>query len=111
MRVLVVGVTGLIGSAIAARLSTLGHAIIGASRGTPKPGLVPMTYVSIDVAHAIDPADWLPHLVGIDAVVNCAGVFQDSPRDWTKACMPREPRLCSRPACGLPCAGSSTFRP
>ena len=84
MRVLVVGVTGLIGSAIAARLSTLGHAIIGASRGTPKPGLVPMTYVSIDVAHAIDPADWLPHLVGTDAVVNCAGVFQDSPRDWTE---------------------------
>jgi nucleoside-diphosphate-sugar epimerase len=52
LRVLVVGVTGLIGSAIAARLATLGHAIIGASRGTPKPGLVPMTYVSIDAAHA-----------------------------------------------------------
>jgi uncharacterized protein YbjT (DUF2867 family) len=29
-------------------------------------------------------SDWLPHLVGIDAVVNCAGVFQDSPRGWTE---------------------------
>jgi uncharacterized protein YbjT (DUF2867 family) len=41
------------------------------------------TEVAIDVARAVDPADWLPHLHGIDAVVNCAGVLQDSPRDST----------------------------
>src|SRR5437868_71 len=84
MRVLVVGVTGLIGSAIAARLAFLGHAVVGASRGRPRARLVPTTHVSIDVARAVDASDWLPHFQGIDAVVNCAGVFQDSPRDSTE---------------------------
>jgi uncharacterized protein YbjT (DUF2867 family) len=84
MRVLVVGVTGLIGSAIAARLAFLGHAVVGASRGRPRGRLVPMTHIAIDVARAVDRSDWLPHLQGIDALVNCAGVFQDSPRDSTE---------------------------
>ena len=39
--------------------------------------------VALDIAKATEPADWLPHLAGIDAVVNCAGVLQDSPRDST----------------------------
>jgi len=42
-----------------------------------------MTEVAMDVARARDPADWLRYLGGIDAVVNCAGVLQDSPRDST----------------------------
>jgi uncharacterized protein YbjT (DUF2867 family) len=37
----------------------------------------------LDIADATDPKDWWPHLVGVDAVVNCAGVLQDSPRDST----------------------------
>ncbi|TIP77343.1 MAG: nucleoside-diphosphate sugar epimerase, partial [Mesorhizobium sp.] len=32
---------------------------------------------------ALRPEDWLPHLAGIDAIVNCAGVLQDSPREKT----------------------------
>src|SRR5438477_306978 len=39
--------------------------------------------IVLDIAKATSPADWLPHLAGIDAVVNCAGVLQDSPRDFT----------------------------
>jgi uncharacterized protein YbjT (DUF2867 family) len=42
-----------------------------------------MTQVAIDVARAVEPENWLLHLGGIDAVVNCAGVLQDSPRDST----------------------------
>ena len=84
MRVLVIGVTGLIGSAIAARLALLGHAVVGASRGSSCARLLPITHVSIDMARAVDASDWLPHLQGIDALVNCAGVFQDSPRDSTE---------------------------
>ena len=30
------------------------------------------------------PEDWAQHLQGIDAVVNCAGVLQDSPRESTQ---------------------------
>jgi uncharacterized protein YbjT (DUF2867 family) len=43
-----------------------------------------MQHVSIDVAGAVNASDWEPHLEGIEAVVNCAGVFQDSPRDSTE---------------------------
>jgi uncharacterized protein YbjT (DUF2867 family) len=39
--------------------------------------------VGIDIACATEPADWTQALDGIDAVLNCAGVFQDSPRDST----------------------------
>jgi uncharacterized protein YbjT (DUF2867 family) len=31
------------------------------------------------------PEDWLSHLSGVDAVINCAGVLQDSARDSTEA--------------------------
>jgi uncharacterized protein YbjT (DUF2867 family) len=37
--------------------------------------------VAIDIAKATRPEDWLAHLDGVEAVVNCAGVLQDSPRD------------------------------
>jgi uncharacterized protein YbjT (DUF2867 family) len=30
-----------------------------------------------------DPADWEPHLRGVDAVVNCAGILQDGPGNST----------------------------
>jgi uncharacterized protein YbjT (DUF2867 family) len=43
-----------------------------------------MEHFSIDVSRAVDPSDWQPHLQGINAVINCAGVFQDSPRDSTE---------------------------
>jgi uncharacterized protein YbjT (DUF2867 family) len=40
--------------------------------------------VSLDVARATRPEDWRVCLAGIDAVVNCAGVLQDSPSDSTR---------------------------
>src|SRR5207302_11426219 len=39
--------------------------------------------VSIGGNKATSPSYWLPHLDGVDAVVNCAGVLQDSPNDST----------------------------
>jgi uncharacterized protein YbjT (DUF2867 family) len=84
MRVLVVGANGLIGSAVAARLVAQGHELVAVTRRRRSgPSILPTTEVAIDVARAVDPADWSPHLRGVDAVVNCAGVLQDSPRDST----------------------------
>jgi uncharacterized protein YbjT (DUF2867 family) len=40
--------------------------------------------VSLDIAGATRPEDWLACLADIDAVVNCAGVLQDSPADSTR---------------------------
>lgn len=80
MKVLIVGGTGLIGSAIAARLSSRGHDVVIASR-TPSPA---QQHVTVDLAHASE-ALWQPVLRGIHAVVNCAGILQDAPGDTTAA--------------------------
>jgi uncharacterized protein YbjT (DUF2867 family) len=85
MRVLIVGASGLIGSAIAGRLAGRGDAVVAVTRrhGGAGASLSGMAEVTMDVAQATDPADWLAYLGGVDAVVNCAGVLQDSPRDST----------------------------
>src|SRR5262244_3173351 len=64
MRVLVTGAYGLIGSAIVAR------------RRFPY-----ARWVEVDFARINSAESWLPLLAGVEAVVNCVGVLQDSPRD------------------------------
>ena len=91
MRVLVVGASGLIGSAVALRLQTEGHEVTGVARGAlpPLPGV---RRLRVDLAHARDPAAWLPHLEAIDAVVNCAGLLQDAPGESLQAVHADAPR-------------------
>jgi uncharacterized protein YbjT (DUF2867 family) len=84
MQVIVTGATGLIGSAVCARLSSEGHAVIAVVRGKGSPAIAASRTIAVDLAAATRAEDWLPHLVGVDAVVNCAGVLQDSPRESTK---------------------------
>jgi uncharacterized protein YbjT (DUF2867 family) len=83
VRIFVIGASGLIGSAAVARLTAEGHHVLAAGRRVPDAGLVEVAWVRVDVARTTDPADWMPHLAGIDAVLNCAGVLQDSPGDST----------------------------
>lgn len=42
-------------------------------------------WVEMDMRTATTPEAWLPHLEGVSAVVNCAGVLQDGGRDSTAA--------------------------
>src|SRR3954463_16607738 len=76
MKIALIGGTGLIGSAIVAHLSSRGHTVISMSRSADPANRV-------DISAATTPSYWLPHLDGMDAVVNCAGVLQDSPTDST----------------------------
>ncbi|WP_050385528.1 SDR family oxidoreductase [Bradyrhizobium pachyrhizi] len=80
MKVAVIGGTGLLGSAIVADLSSRGHSVVSMSRSADIriPGAI-----SVDLNQATSPSYWLPHLDGVEAVVNCAGVLQDSPKDST----------------------------
>ena len=75
LRVLLTGATGFIGSAVRARLIAEGIEVAGVTRA---PRREP-DWVTVDMARAVRAEDWLAHLAGIDAVVNCAGVLQDRP--------------------------------
>lgn len=81
MHILVTGATGLIGAAVVARLLTEGHDVTGVARNISraKRGLPQVRWLSLDIAQATSPEAWRPHLDGIDAVVNCAGILQDAP--------------------------------
>ena len=83
MRILMLGASGLIGSAAVARLSSDGHQIIAVGRRSGVPALGVTEQFRLDIAKTMDPAAWEPHLAGIDAVVNCAGVLQDAPGSST----------------------------
>jgi uncharacterized protein YbjT (DUF2867 family) len=84
VRVLVLGATGFIGSAISARLAAEGHEIIGISRDPPGQSVTSVSYVAFDVASASQAQSWLPLLAGVHAVVNCAGTLQDAPGESTE---------------------------
>ncbi|HVI28255.1 SDR family oxidoreductase [Hansschlegelia sp.] len=81
--VLVIGGSGLIGSEVVARLIAEGAGVVALARRIDDAARrVPQVrWVWADIASMKSPADWFPHLVGVDAVVNCAGVLQDAPGD------------------------------
>ena len=102
LRVLLLGATGLIGSAVAARLRGAGHEVVGAARRFDSAARrVPAErWALFDLRAMTRPEDWAPQLAGIDAVVNCAGVLQDNVRDSTSAVHAEAPaalwRACER---------------
>jgi uncharacterized protein YbjT (DUF2867 family) len=83
MRILILGARGFIGSAVAARLASHGHQIVGIGRREYNPGLIDIEWECIDIAKAVKAEQWSGYLTGMDAVVNCAGVLQDAPNEST----------------------------
>lgn len=74
MRILLIGGTGLLGSAIHARLSAEGHACVLLSRHPTVPS--DTRHVALDMARTTDAARWKSLLAGVDAVINAAGALQ-----------------------------------
>jgi uncharacterized protein YbjT (DUF2867 family) len=83
LRVLLLGASGLIGSAVLARLVREGHEVraVGRRRGNELPRV---EWVRLDIARTTELAQWRSCLGEVDAVVNCAGVLQDGPGDSTR---------------------------
>ena len=67
MNVLLTGASGFIGRNIASALIAAGHRIKPVSRSQ-----------GIDFSRMLTAECWLPHLQGIDAVINCVGIIAES---------------------------------
>ncbi|WP_345936809.1 MULTISPECIES: SDR family oxidoreductase [Tistrella] len=78
VHILVTGATGLIGSAVTARLLALGHQVTGVARGVGEAArrMPQVRWRAVDIARTRTAAGWAPALAGVDAVVNCAGALQ-----------------------------------
>ncbi len=80
MRVLLTGANGFIGRAslLMAALLEAGHEVVPAVRRPEETDrLLPRpTSIKADFNRMTEPGDWAPHLAGIDAVINCAGILQ-----------------------------------
>jgi uncharacterized protein YbjT (DUF2867 family) len=83
MKILILGATGFVGSEIARRLAADGHAVTGLGRTTAsaRRKFAFAEWVTADLAHMTQPADWHLLLGRHDAVVNCAGALQDGLSD------------------------------
>ena len=83
MKILLTGASGLIGTALAEHWAARGHQVVHAGRGAAASAEPPPGSNSSLVADFADPPPsewWLPHLVGMDAVVNAVGIFEEDTR-------------------------------
>jgi uncharacterized protein YbjT (DUF2867 family) len=86
MRVLLTGASGFIGTAVLSKLRREAIEVVAVVRSERSARrLPPVRTVTLDIAEATRPEDWLPHLAGVEAVVNCAGVLTDGGGDSTDA--------------------------
>ncbi len=67
MKVLLTGASGFVGRNLAMALAAQGHVVRPVSRRH-----------GIDMSRMLSPADWLPHLDAIDAVVNAVGIIGET---------------------------------
>ncbi|SEC02432.1 Nucleoside-diphosphate-sugar epimerase [Rhizobiales bacterium GAS188] len=107
MRILVVGAYGLIGTSIVSRLLAEGHDVVGAGRDiTAARRRFPKVFWTHADLGTTSVEEWASLLRQVDAVVNCAGALQDSPRDDLRAVHVEGVRRLAE-ACGI--AGISRF--
>ncbi|MDA8562158.1 SDR family oxidoreductase, partial [Gammaproteobacteria bacterium] len=80
--ILITGANGFIAREIIANLSLLKHEIIACVRSKSFINIPCSKLIEIDFKKKISEKSWAPYLENIDAVINCAGVFQTA-RDKT----------------------------
>jgi len=83
MNILILGATGFIGSAIAARLLADGYTVTGLARNPDRARVrqPAIRWIRADLEKMTNVADWASVLEGQDVVVNSAGALQDGLSD------------------------------
>ncbi|HEV7307573.1 SDR family oxidoreductase [Ensifer sp.] len=91
MKVLILGATGFIGSALLDRLASDGHIVTGLGRNIARAGVKwpQVRWLSIDLARMHGAGDWQPLVAAHDVIVNCAGALQDGLADDVAATQER----------------------
>ncbi|MDB5727825.1 MAG: dehydrogenase [Noviherbaspirillum sp.] len=92
MVVLLTGATGFIGRKLADALVAHGHEVVCAVRNPARTAGTRLRQVAADFTRDFDPADWLPRLSGVDAVVNAVGIIHERNAQTFDAIHVRAPR-------------------
>jgi uncharacterized protein YbjT (DUF2867 family) len=94
MKILLTGANGFIGRYLLASLIDAGHEVIPAVRRPWEVDRLLPAPASIAVNFNKDTQvdDWLPRLVGMDAVINCTGILQGRPGQSIDAIHTRAPK-------------------
>lgn len=78
MLILLTGATGFLGRHILAALVSAGHTVRAVARSAPRAATRDVHWVRADFNRDHAPKDWLPHLAGVDAVINAAGILRET---------------------------------
>jgi uncharacterized protein YbjT (DUF2867 family) len=77
--VLLTGASGFIGRHLVDALLAHGHSVVAAVRHPRGAARAGMVEIEADFERDLHPADWLPRLVGVDAVINAVGIIREGP--------------------------------
>lgn len=78
--ILLTGGSGFIGSRVASALVDAGHRVVCTIRRPQSMAeqRLPGRTIAMDFERPPQPADWLPHLAGVEVVVNAVGILRES---------------------------------
>jgi len=94
MRILLTGASGFIGGHLLDVLRRRGHQVRAAVRDPAAllRRLPDLDAIACDFATDVTVDSWLPRLGGVDAVINCVGVFAERPATRMQAINEQAPR-------------------
>lgn len=79
MRILLTGATGFLGGRLLAALVAAGHTVRAVRRSAPPAETPGVQWVQADFNRDQTVDAWRPHVAGVDAVINAAGILRETP--------------------------------
>ena len=91
MQIMVLGAGGFIGRQILAELTAASHQVLAVVRTLAglDQAFPDARFVRLDLAEVPASADWIPHLAGVDVIVNAAGILRGAGMEAVHRTAPR----------------------